>query len=113
MKKKISAILATALISVALIGCGGKYKDGTYTGTGKGAASEIKVEVQVKGGKIDTIKLVDQHETATLVKGVEENMIPEIIKKQGTEGVEVVSGASNSSKGVIQAVDNALKEAHK
>ncbi|SHE76012.1 FMN-binding protein [Clostridium fallax] len=111
--KKLSAILATALISVALIGCGGKYKDGTYTGTGKGAASEIKVEVQVKGGEINDIKLVDQHETPTLVQGVEENMIPDIIKKQGTEGVEVISGASNSSKGVLEAVNKALDQAKK
>ncbi len=112
--RKLSLVLMSLLMTVALIGCSsGKYKDGTYTGVGRGASSDIKVEVSVKGGKIEDIKLVEQKETATLVQGVQDNIIPEIIKKQGTEGIDTLSGATNSSKGVLDAVNVALGEAIK
>lgn len=112
--KKLSLVLSCLVLTAAVVGCSsGKYKDGTYTGVGRGASSDIKVEVAVKSGKIDEIKLVEQKETATLVQGVEENIIPEIIKNQGTEGIDTISGATNSSKGVLEAVNKALEEAKK
>lgn len=113
--KKLGAILAsTVLAATLLVGCGGgKYVDGTYTGEGKGNAGSIKVEVKVEKGNISDIKLVESHETQTLVDGVKESMFPDIIKKQGTEDVEVISGATNSSKGALQAVNDALKQATK
>ncbi|MDU3352198.1 MAG: FMN-binding protein [Clostridium sp.] len=36
-----------------------------------------------------------------------------MIEKQSTEGVEAISGATNSSKGVIEAVNKALESAVK
>ncbi|MDU0964955.1 MULTISPECIES: FMN-binding protein, partial [Peptostreptococcus] len=37
----------------------GKLKDGKYEGTGTGFKSTIKVEVEVKGGKIKSIKVIE------------------------------------------------------
>lgn len=114
--KKIFSLLLVLVMSLALfVGCGdsGKYKDGTYEGVGRGASSDIKVSVEVKKGKIEDIKIVEHKETKNLIDPVIENVIPEIKKKQTTEGVEAVSGASNSSKGVIAAVANALEKAKK
>lgn len=113
--KKLTAIIGAISISAALlVGCGGgKYADGTYLGEGQGASSAIKVEVVVEKGKISEVKLVEHKETKTLVEGVENNLVPEIIEKQGTDGVEAISGATSSSKGVIDAVNNALKSATK
>ncbi len=114
MKKIFSLITAGVLSAALLAGCAsGKYKDGTYEGTGRGASSDIKVSVEVKSGKIKDVKLVDHKETKTLVDGVSQNMVPEIVKKQGTEGVEAVSGATKSSQGVIEAVNQALEKAKK
>lgn len=59
------------------------------------------------------IKLIEKNETKTLIEGVEQNMIPAILKKQATDGVEVVSGATESSKGVLAAVNKALEQAKK
>lgn len=113
--KKLTAIIGAISISAALlVGCGGgKYTDGTYSGEGQGASSAIKVEVVVEKGKISEVKLVEHNETKTLVEGVENNLVPEIIEKQGTDGVAAISGATSSSQGVIDAVNNALKSAKK
>jgi uncharacterized protein with FMN-binding domain len=114
MKKLVNIVTVTVLAAALLVGCSsGKYKNGTYEGVGRGASSDIKVSVEVASGKIKNVKLVEQKETKTLVEGVEQNIIPEIIKKQGTEGVEAISGATNSSKGVLDAVNKALEQAKK
>ena len=115
MKKRLVSLIATAILTAGvLVGCGGgKYTDGTYTGEAQGTSGTIKVEVNVEKGKISTVKVVEHKETKTLIDGVKDNMIPEIIEKQGTEGVEAVSGATNSSKGVLEAVNKALEGATK
>lgn len=115
MNKRIKTIAAACIIAFGVTACsgGGSYKDGNYSGTGRGATSDIKVSVEVKKGKIDSIKIVEQKETKELINAVESNLIPEIIKKQKTEGVDVITSASNSSKGVLEAVNNALKDAKK
>ena len=114
MKKIITTIATIALTASILVGCGGgKYADGTYTGEGQGASGIIKVEVNVQKGKISEINLVEHNETKTLVDGVKDNVVPSIIENQSTEGVEAISGATNSSNGVIEAVNKALETAVK
>jgi len=85
-----------------------KYKDGTYTGVGQGKNPDLKVAVTIKDNKITTVEIVSNNET----KGKEAlNTVPkEIIEKQSTS-VDVVSGATMTSKGIIEAVNNALSQA--
>lgn len=90
----------------------GNFVDGTYTGTGKGNNGEIKVEVTVEGGNIVKVDVVEQHETPGIYEGAEKGVVSSIIKKQTTE-VDVVSNATNSSNGIMEAVKDALKEATK
>ena len=87
----------------------GKLKDGKYEGTGTGFKSTIKVEVVVKGGKIESIKVVengDDHDYFEKAKA----LISSIISKQTTK-VDSVSGATFSSNGIKSAVRAALKKA--
>ncbi|MBE5959953.1 MAG: flavocytochrome c [Lachnospiraceae bacterium] len=86
----------------------GNFTDGTYTGTGTGNGGEITVEVIVEGGNITTINVVDQHETPGIFESAESGVISSIIKTQSTT-VDVVTGATNSSNGIMEAVANALK----
>lgn len=114
--KKILSVLVTAMLMVSLASCGsgskaGSYKDGNYEGVGKGNGGDIKVSVEVTDGKIKDVKIVDQKETADLFESAKNSIIPEIVKNQGTDGVNTVSGATNSSKGIIEAVNNALSQA--
>ena len=87
----------------------GKLKDGKYEGTGSGFKSTIKVEVEVKGGKIESIKVIengDDHDYFEKAKA----LISSIISKQTTK-VDSVSGATFSSNGIKDAVNDALKKA--
>lgn len=87
------------------------YKDGTYTGTGTGFHNgTTEVEVTVKNGKISNIKTVSNEDTPDFYNRVENTMFGEIISAQSTQ-VDTVSGATFSSKGIISAVQNALKQA--
>lgn len=84
-----------------------EYKDGTYYGTGTGFAGTIKVCVTVKDSKIISIELMEvQGDDAAFVERAK-GVIDQIIKTQKLE-VDAVSGATYSSRGIIEAVKNAL-----
>lgn len=88
------------------------YKDGTYTGSAQGFGGQIKVEVTIKNGKISKINVLDASgETASYFARAK-TLLNTIIKKQ-TTNVDVVSGATYSSNGLIKAVRNALSKAEK
>ncbi len=88
----------------------GNYKDGVYEGTGKGNNGDIKVEVTVKDGNIVSIELTEHGETEGIYEAAEKGVVADIIRTQTAE-VDAVSGATNSSNGIMEAVANALKEA--
>lgn len=89
------------------------YKDGTYRGVGQGNASQIEVAVTVASGKITKIDVLKQGETEMLFNAASKHVIPAAVKANGVEGVEAVTGASNSSKGLISAISDALSKASK
>jgi uncharacterized protein with FMN-binding domain len=89
------------------------YKDGTYSAVGQGKSGDVKVEVKIANGKLTEINVLDNKETPAMMDSVKENLIPEIIKKQTTTGVDAVSGATLASKAVLEAVGKVQKEAAK
>ncbi|OBR91402.1 putative electron transport protein YccM [Clostridium ragsdalei P11] len=89
----------------------GKYKDGTYTGTGTGfRGGTTKVSVTIKNGKITDTQTVSTEDTPRFYQNVESTLPSEIISTQSTS-VDAVSGATYSSKGFTDAVQNALNQA--
>ena len=108
MIKQVIAIAAAALLCA---GAQAAYKDGTYTGEGQGNASVIKVQVTVKDGKVVEVKDLENGETPMLFEAAKGEIFPAVVEKNGVDGVEAVSGASNSSKGILTAVGAALKQA--
>lgn len=85
----------------------GSFTDGTYTGEGQGNNGPIKVEVIVKDGNITEINVLEQAETENIYAGAAEQFIPELIRTQNLD-LDAVSGATNSSNGIREAVKNAL-----
>lgn len=93
----------------------GSYKDGTYTGSAKGHDSTVPVTVTVtvENGNISRIDVTKQNET----KGYWEQAIAIIEKLLGlgndsaVDDVTTISGATQSSTAIKEAVQNALKSA--
>lgn len=107
----IKQLLVAATAAVVCMGAQAAYKDGTYNGVGSGNASQIEVAVTVAGGKITEVKVLKHGETEMIFGAAEKRMTKNIVKNNGTEGVETLSGATNSSKGILDAVNDALKSA--
>ena len=96
--------------SVSKVSESGTWKDGTYTGSGKGFGGTISVKVTVKDGKISAIDVTSASgETASYFSKAK-GIIPKMISGQ-TTNVDVASGATYSSNGIITEVRNALSKA--
>lgn len=86
------------------------YKDGTYQGSGTGFGGTVTVQVTVSGGKITAIDIVDASGETPSYFSSAKGVIGKMLAGQ-TPNVDAVSGATYSSNGIIQAVQNALSKA--
>lgn len=88
-----------------------KYKDGTYEGSGTGFRGQTTtVSVTVKSGRISDISPVSTGDDGQFFDRAFPTVTQSIISSQSTE-VDVVSGATFSSSGIMDAVANALSKA--
>lgn len=85
------------------------YRNGSFSGSGKGYAGAITVSITVKDDVIKDIKVTKASEDEPYFSAAKE-LIGDILTKQSTE-VDAVSGATFSSKGILSAVNDALKNA--
>lgn len=86
------------------------YKDGTYTSTAQGYGGDFKVSVTLKDDKIVDI-IVDEHNETPSLGGVAiEQMITQM-KDKNSYDVDIVSGATKTSQGMIEAVKVAIQGA--
>ena len=109
MMKKLIVVAAAALVAAGAQAA--SYKDGSYTGEGKGRESQIQVQVDVKGGKVAAVKVLKHGETEMIFAAAAETLCPAIVAKNGVDGVESVAGATLSSDGIKAAVKDALSKA--
>jgi uncharacterized protein with FMN-binding domain len=84
-------------------------KDGTYTGTSYGYKSYITVQVVVSDGKIASVSIVSEDDDAAYMTRARA-LLSTIVSAQ-SPNVDVVSGATYSSNGIINAVKQALAKA--
>ena len=87
------------------------YKDGTYEGTGKGHSGETVLSVVVIDGKVNDIELISHGDTEDIFASALEPVLTQAIENNGTSKVDTVAGATNSSNGLIEAINNALAKA--
>lgn len=86
------------------------YTPGTYQATAYGNISNVTVECTFSETALTDVKVLDQGETPALFSQVEQNMIPEIIKAQAG-GVDGITGATNSSRAVREAIADCVEQA--
>ncbi len=108
-------------IGILLLGCAqtpvtgapvdhAKLKDGTYEGSYRGGPNKATVQVTIKDNNIVKIEIL-QHQAWR--GGIAEATIVErIIATQSTK-VDAVSGATNSSRVIMNAVQNAIVKAYR
>ncbi len=86
----------------------GKYKDGTYTGTGTGfRGATTTVTVDIENGEIVDISVISYGDDRQFFERAFTEISGDIIKKKTTD-VDTVSGATFSSNGILEAVAAAL-----
>ncbi|NLA13212.1 MAG: FMN-binding protein, partial [Tissierellia bacterium] len=123
--KRIISILLVLVMLFSLAGCQSQqtveeppkepetealYTPGTYTGKGAGINGEIQVEVTVTENEITDIKVVSHNETPG-VSDLAISDIPANIVKHQSLGIDIIAGATGSSRGILEAVANALEQA--
>ena len=86
------------------------YKNGTYTGDGQGFGGNIQVQVTLENDTITDIQVVSApgEDSAYLSQG--QGVVSTILAAQSTD-VDTISGATFSSTGIINAVNDALGKA--
>lgn len=105
------ACLCLVLLSHILAIASPVYRDGAYRSTGDGLFGEIEVEVLIDGGQITDIVVVNHQETPTIAQAAFRKVIAQVVEEQTCENVDTVTGATGTSKGVIEAIANALAQA--
>jgi uncharacterized protein with FMN-binding domain len=108
-------------IGILLVGCAEtpvigapidhtRLENGVYEGSYRGGPNKASVRVNIKDGNIVDIKIL-QHQTW---KGsiAEATIIERIVARQSTK-VDAVSGATNSSRVIMNAVQNAIEKAYR
>ena len=83
---------------------------GTYTGVGFGYGGSLFAAVTVDDSRILDIEITEHSETIGFAKPVFERLIPAILREQSTS-VEVISGVTMTSMGLLLAVNDALAQA--
>ena len=86
--------------------------DGYYEGTGNGFAGPVKLFIEIKDKSIIGIYIVKTSDDAGFFNRAKEGVTASILEKQSLS-VDTVSGATYSSKGIIEAVSNAMEAAKK
>ena len=104
----------------------GRYRDGTYTASADIADDSpqewfiytLQVTVKVIDGAIASVNSSitwdadgDQSDNGHYMLAANRSLSGKIVEQQGTEGVDIVSGATYSSRGILSAVDEALRQA--
>lgn len=85
------------------------YPDGTYYGTAEGYLGDVKVAIVLKNHTIQSVQILENEDDAAFFNRACA-VVNNIVKNQ-TTGVDVVSGATYSSNGIINAVKAALESA--
>ncbi len=88
----------------------GLYNPGVYEAAAKGNNGDVRVEVTVDLNSITDVKIAEHGETAGISdKAISD--IPAAIVAGQTLNVDAVSGATNTSKAILAAVEDCLTQA--
>ena len=85
------------------------YPDGTYYGTAEGYLGDITVAVVIQNQTIQSVEILSNEDDAAYFDRAK--VVANRVVNQQTIGVDTVSGATYSSRGIINAIQAALDAA--
>lgn len=106
--KRTVAILLAALLLCGAASCAAEAA--VFTGSGQGNNGAIEVALTVDGGVITACEVTAHSETPGICDAALEQIPAAVISAQSAE-VDTVSGATNTSHGIAQAVADAMQQA--
>ncbi|MBR4548473.1 MAG: FAD-binding protein, partial [Oscillospiraceae bacterium] len=86
------------------------FKPGTYQATAYGNLSYVTVECTFSETALEKVEILSQDETPILFSQVQDKLIPAIIENQAG-GLDGITGASNSSRAVKEAIADCVAQA--
>lgn len=113
VSKRLLALLLAVIMLFTITACGQAKKDGakftpgTYTGKGQGIHDLMTVEVEVDENSILNVKILEHTETPGISDAALEKIPKQIVEYQSL-AVDAVSGATITSKGILEAAKDAL-----
>lgn len=84
--------------------------DGTFIGNAVGRNGPLTVEMTIRNGKIDQVKVPSHHESVGVSDAAIKNIPQDIVKHQSL-AVDTVSGATLTSKAILSGAKTALMKA--
>ena len=104
-------ILSLALVLMLALACltAAMAEDGVYEATTPGHNAPITVAVTVSGDKIEKVEVTNENETIGVGKVAIERMTQRIVDEQSL-AVDVVTGASITSRAILRAAEAALAD---
>lgn len=95
---------------------GGRYKDGSYTGSVGSAApyGQVQVKVTITGGKMTAIELLKKPQGSEETNQISAHAFPILIQEAiATQNahVNIVSGATQDTEGFNTSLSSALQQA--
>ncbi|MEA1975664.1 MAG: 4Fe-4S binding protein [Bacillota bacterium] len=88
------------------------YIDGIYNSTVTGYRPKMTIQIEINNNTIKNIEILDNNETKSYLNFASPKIINEILSSNSTD-VDAVSGATFTSQGIIDGVENCLIQAKK
>lgn len=88
-----------------------KYRNGEYEADAEGYAGTVHVKLTIENDTITSISAWADGDDPEYFNDAMNTVIPQIASKVSTDGVDACSGATYSSKGMIEAARKALEQA--
>ena len=88
------------------------FTPGTYEGSGRGYRGPVHVRLEISAAGIEDIVILSHRESAYPGVAAMEELL-ELILADGSTDLDLISGATMSSRGFLEAVEDAVGQARR
>lgn len=110
LSAQVEALEAFVESSQETVASGSAYADGVWEGEGQGFGGPIALQIRVEKGKLTDIEITSAEQEDYAYLSMATAVLPAILEAQSAD-VDMISGATFSSGGIISAVKQALEKA--